>query len=157
MAGRFARQALAGVPLWQERVRQRGSFYDLLYSARIYLLHIKPTTARSINGTRMWRSQSALKAVAEACRDNKIRLVLFNAPVNPKVSLYRTANDLDRYRQFLAGLRSEYQLPVYDLENSIPAPLWGTWMNGPDPLHLGRQGHRLMAATMVRLLDSSLQ
>ena len=151
------RDGLEDLPLWRQRSRHRGSFYDVLYSARIYLLHIKPTTARSINGARLWRSQSALKATARVCRDRGIKLYLFNAPVNPKVSLYRKPDDLKNYRQFITKLIAEKQVSFYDLESAIPAPLWGTWMNGPDPLHLGRQGHRMMAASITRLLNTDEQ
>jgi hypothetical protein len=151
------RSVLESSPLWQERVRHRGGFFDLLYSSRIYLLHVNPTTARSITGTRLWRSQASLKAIAEMSRAAGIRLFVFNAPVNPNVSLYQTAADLERYRGILDDLKTEYQVPVSDLEHAIPAPLWGTWMNGPDPLHLGRQAHRRMAQLMVQFLDSGLQ
>jgi hypothetical protein len=160
LANRFEsalRTALESTPVWHERSRQRGSFFDLLYSSRIYLLHVNPTTARSITGTRLWRSQAALKAIAQMCSEHGIRLFVFNAPVNPKVSLYQTAGDLQRYRQILSELEADYQVPVDDLERAIPAQLWGSWMNGPDPLHLGREGHRTMAGLMVQFLDSGLQ
>lgn len=151
------RSALAALPIWTERQRHRAGFYDMLYSARIYLLRIKPSTARSINGTRLWRSQAALKEIASLCRENRIRLVLFNAPVNPSVSLYQTAEDLARYQRFISALAADYQVPVQDMERAIPRELWGTWMNGPDPLHLGRQGHRLMAGMMVELVEPGLR
>lgn len=151
------RGALEILPVWTERLRHRSNFYDMLYSARIYLLQIKPSTARSINGSRLWRSQAALEDVAKICQVNGVRLILFNAPVNPGVSLYQTAADLERYRQFISTLTTDYHLQVHDLENTIPKELWGTWMNGPDPLHLGRQGHRLMAHRIVRVLEQGLE
>jgi hypothetical protein len=150
------RTTFDSIPVWPQRRRHRDSFYDLMYSARIYLLHIKPSTSRSIDGTRLWRSQAALEEVARTCRENGIRLVLFNAPVNPRVSLYQSAADLERYRHFVAKLSADYGLSVHDLEAAIPGDLWGSWMNGPDPLHLGRQGHRLMASQMVRILEPAL-
>lgn len=150
------RAALESLPVWRERRRHRDSFYDMLYSARIYLLHVKPSTARSIDGTRLWRSQAALEELGRTCRESGIRLVLFNAPVNPRVTLYQSAADLERYRGFIARLTSEYGIPIHDFETAIPGDLWGSWMNGPDPLHLGRQGHRLMASHIVRILEPSL-
>ena len=151
------RGALESTALWRERQRHRGGFFDLLYSSRIYLLRVNPTTARSITGTRLQRSQASLKAIAQMCNASGIRLFVFNAPVNPQVSLYQTAADLDRYRQFLGELKNDYHVAESDLEHAIPAHLWGTWMNGPDPLHLGREAHRRMAALMVQFLDSGLQ
>ena len=152
-----ARNALGSIPAWNRHSQQTEDFYNLLYSARVYLLGIKPSTARSVDSKRIMRSESALEAVGSLCRSKGIELLLFNAPVNPKVSLYRTAADLDRYRQFTSDLADTYHSRVYDLESAIPADLWGTWMGGPDPLHLGRRGHRIMSERMVRWLDSDLR
>jgi len=151
------RSELESTPLWKERTRHRGDFFDLLYSARIYLLHVNPTTARSITGTRLERSQASLKAIAQMCNQAGVRLLAFNAPVNPHVSLYQTAADVERYRGILDELKNDYHVAESDLEHSIPASLWGTWMNGPDPLHLGREAHRRMAALMTQFINSGLQ
>src|SRR5690349_12862828 len=87
------RAELDSADLWKGRSRHRGDFFDLMYSARIYLLHLKPTTARSITGARLLRSESSLKAIARMCNQAGVRMLAFNAPVNPNVSLYQTTAD----------------------------------------------------------------
>jgi hypothetical protein len=150
----FIRSRLALLAGHDSSQRHKGALMDLLYAARIHILGLKPTTARSISGPRLLRSQAALEAALELCRKHNIRLILFNAPVNPRVSLYRTQVDRGGYQNFLRDIIERYGVPVHDLEGLIPFENWGTWMNMPDPLHLGRTGHRRLADVMIRLIDS---
>jgi hypothetical protein len=148
------RSRLTDVPGHDRRQHHKSALVDMLYATRIHILRLKPTTARSISGPRLLRSQAALEAALELCRERNVRLVLFNAPVNPRVSLYRTQIDRGSYQQFLRALIERYDVPVYDLEALIPFENWGTWMNMPDPLHLGRTGHRKLADVMIRMIDT---
>ena len=139
------RSRLDRLPLFRARRDQKVELLGLLYRFRLYLLQLKPSTARSISGARLVRSRAALEAIARLCRDHQVRLVLFYAPLNPRVNLYQTAEDERSYHDFADDLARRYQLPLYNLENRIPAGLWGRYYNSPDPLHLGREGHKLMA------------
>jgi lysophospholipase L1-like esterase len=85
---------------------------------------------------------------------NHVRLLLFHAPVNPNVVLYRTPEDREAYRQFVAGIASRYGLPLFDFENSISAEHWGHLLNGPDPLHMGRAGQQQMAKLVFQAMNS---
>jgi lysophospholipase L1-like esterase len=76
---------------------------------------------------------------------------LFNAPVNPNVSLYRTSADRNTYHQFLTGITEQFNIPLYDFEDTVPSEYWGSLLNGPDPLHMGRKGHQILAG---RILDT---
>jgi hypothetical protein len=138
----------------QHRADLQDSFDNVLYRGRLYLLHLKPSTARSISGSRLLAAQSAVDSIAALCMANHVRLLLFHAPVNPNVVLYRTPEDREAYRQFVAGIASRYGLPLFDFENSISAEHWGHLLNGPDPLHMGRAGQQQMAKLVFQAMNS---
>jgi hypothetical protein len=133
----------------------RESFVQMLYRERLYFFHLKPTTARSITGTRLLSSHSAVEELARFCKQNQILLVMFNAPVNPGVHLYRTQQDRASYHQFIQGVATRYGVPLHDFEESVPGNYWGKLLNGPDPMHMGRRGHQLVADEMMVALDSA--
>ena len=147
-----ARGWLDSVDGFKTRALQQQEVFDLFYRLRVYVLRIRPTTARTITGARLVRSRAALEAMLEQCRAAGIRAILFDAPVNPRVSLYRRPEDRASYDAFKRHLATTYGVPVHDLSRIVPADAWGTWMGEPDPLHLGRRGHRLVAAAMREML-----
>jgi hypothetical protein len=146
------RRLLSKVPGFDQRHSIKDSFLETLYRGRLYFLRLAPSTPRSITGVRLIRSQAALEETARLCRDNGVRLILFHAPLNPEVKLYRTAEDRQAHYAFVRDLAARYNVPVWDLENSIPAKDWGRLLNGPDPLHMGRLAHHLMAKKMTDIL-----
>ncbi len=150
------REFLNKIPAFAGRDAQKVDFMEMMFRLRVYLLQIKSTTSRSIGGVRLARSRAALERIAELCRKNNIRLALFHAPVNPAVKLYATEADRHSYTAFVSSLASKYNLPLYDFEHAIPAVEWGRYLNGPDPLHMGRQAHLRMAQLMAAELHADL-
>jgi hypothetical protein len=129
----------------------------MLYRARIYFLRIKPSTARSIMGPQLTRSQAAVEAIAESCRNAGVRLAIFTAPVNPAVSLYRSPDDKSRFQSFVRATAERYRVPVADLEASVAAQFWGRQLNGPDPLHMGRAAQAVVAARVASFTLDALE
>ena len=76
-------------------------------------------------------------------------MVLFQAPTNPATPLYGTPLDDRSYHQFASSLAERFGVPLLDFEHAVPERYWGMALNVPDPLHLGRGGHRVMAALML--------
>jgi hypothetical protein len=138
----------------QHRADMKESFENMLYRGRLYVLRLKPSTARSISGSRLLAARSAVDSIAALCAANRIKLLLFHAPVNPNVSLYRTPEDRESYREFVSEIAGRYKFPLFDFENSIGAEHWGHLLNGPDPLHMGRAGHEQMAKRVVEAINS---
>ncbi len=145
----LTRRQLSAVEAYRRRHQAKDSFEEMLYRARIYFLRIKPSNARSIAGPQLTRSQAAVEAIAESCRAAGVRLAVFTAPVNPAVSLYRSPEDKSRYQGFVRTVAERYRLPVVDLESSVTRKLWGRQLNGPDPLHLGRAAHAVVAGKVA--------
>jgi hypothetical protein len=150
------RSELERIPAFHNRHEQKKEFYELLYRCRLYFLKLKPSTARSVTGVRLLRSRASLEAIAELCRRSGVRLVLFHAPLNPLVDLYRTQDDRDSYYGFISDLASRYGITVLDLEKSVPEQYWGRYYNSPDPLHLGRRGHQLVAELIWPAVDRAV-
>jgi hypothetical protein len=150
------RRLLTGIPFLERRHQLKGSFLDTLYLARVDLLGVKPTTPRSIGGASLKLNQSSLVRIAELCRENRIHLALLNAPQNPQAPLYRTKDDKVAYDNLIRSIAGTYNLPLYDFENSIPAERWGIWIDGPDPIHFGREAHKMMANLVMssKLIDN---
>lgn len=142
------RRWLGELPGFGERHVHKEDLAELLYRARVYLLRLRPTTARSIDGTRFVQARASVEAILEFCRKQNIRPVLFLAPVNPRISLYRTEEDRQRFLGLVADLEAGGAV-VARLEDAIPAELWGREFGGPDPLHLGRRGHAALADRLV--------
>jgi hypothetical protein len=143
------RHAAESIPGFERRLGQQEAFLNTLYRARIYLLRLTPSTSRSISRERVARSQACLRAIAALCRSRGIRLVLFLGPLNPAVPIYRRPDDRRMYRELTGAVAAEYQIAVHDFEGTITAEHWGTVLGVPDPTHIGRAGHRLMADLLI--------
>lgn len=135
---------------------EKDSIEQMLYRFRLYFLRLKPSTARSISGPRLVRSQSAVEALAERCRDEGVKLVLFTAPLNPLVSLYRSAEDKATYENFVQAVARSYNLSLFQFDDLVAAGYWGRLLNSPDPLHLGRRGHQIVAAKMIEVVQKTV-
>jgi hypothetical protein len=153
----LARRRLEGIPGFRARHQQKEDLAEMLYRARVYLLRLKPTTARSISGTRVVQAVACLDRILQFCAEQKIAPVLFVAPVNPAVKLYRTPDDETQFLARVHEIEARARVTMQPLENSIPATMWGRQYDGPDPLHLGRQGHHAMADQMIPAIEAALK
>jgi hypothetical protein len=147
------RQQLDRIPGFNTREATKESFVLLMSRCRIYLLHLGAARARSLSGSRLAASRAALEDLAGVCGRSGIRLILFEAPTNPAVPLYLTPEDDRHYHEFTRSVASRFGLKILDFEHSIPAGEWGMSLNIPDPLHLGREGHRRLADLLCAALD----
>jgi lysophospholipase L1-like esterase len=150
------RNWLSTLPGFDRRAVLKDSLVQLLYRARLYLLHLKPSTARSITGARLSSSRASVEQLARYCHEQGINLVMFNAPVNPRVHLYRSETDSRYYHEFIQQVAARYHVRLYDFESIVPAENWGKLLDGPDPLHMGRIGHQIVAAKMIDALSKEL-
>lgn len=142
------RKGLDHSSLFRDRSVDKDDIVQFLYRCRLYFLRLKPSTARSISGGRLLAARAAVLDIIHLAHAQNTPLFLFSAPVNPLVSLYRTPEDRASYEGFVQQAAHENGGPLYDFENTIDASHWGNLLNGPDPLHMGREAHALMAREM---------
>lgn len=147
------RRQLDRIPGFNSREAIKASFVLLMSRCRVYFLHLGSARARSLSGSRIAASRAALEDLAEVCDRSGIRVILFEAPTNPAVPLYLTPEDDRQYHEFTRSVASRFGLKILDFEHSIPAAEWGMSLNVPDPLHLGREGHRRLAGLICEALD----
>lgn len=146
------RERFTRVPPFRNRAAMRASFDYMLIRGRTYLLHMGSASRRSLGGGRVYASRAALERLAEVSQRAGIRLVLFQAPTNPAVPLYATEGDDRSYHEFTNAVAARHGLTILDFEHSVPGTEWGMSLNLPDPLHLGRAGHRRLADRMLAAL-----
>jgi hypothetical protein len=147
------RRQLDRIPGFNRRDAIAASFVLLMYRCRVYFLHLGSARARSLSGSRIAASRAALEDLADVCGRAGIWLILFEAPTNPAVPLYAKPEDDRQYHEFTQSVASRFGLKILDFEHSIPAGQWGMSLNVPDPLHLGREGHRRLADLLSAALD----
>jgi hypothetical protein len=143
------RRVLDRSPAFRERPRIKSDLVNTLYLARVYFLGIKTSTKRSVSAATLSLNVSAVDRIGELCRAHGIRLSVFNAPQNPRVPLYQTDADREEYHRVIAEIARQYAWKSYDFENSIPTSMWGVWLDGPDPIHFGRAGHKRFAQVLL--------
>jgi hypothetical protein len=146
------RRLLAAAPGFESRHGIKDSFERMLYRGRVYLLHLRPSTPRSAPAARLVRSRQELLEIVELAHAAGVQPEFFLAPVNPAVHLYRTEADRDAYHGFIQDLSEKYGARVWDFENRLPERYWGQTLDGPDPLHFGREAHRAMAGMIAEML-----
>ena len=147
------RETLTAVfPLFNQRADHKEDFLNILYRGRVYLLGLRASSARSLSGPRLERSRASLEAIAALCGDRGIRMVVYDAPVNPRVSLFKTEADRAGYLSYLARFSKQSGVPLWDLSAAVPDGAWGRLLDGPDPLHLSRAGHRRLAEALFAKL-----
>ena len=149
------RRQLDRIPGFDSRAAIKDNFVTLLVRLRVYFLGLGSGRARSLSGPRIVASRAALEDLAARCHSLGIRLILFEAPTNPAAPLYLTHEDDRQYHEYTQSLASRFGLQIFDFEHSIPGGEWGRSLNLPDPLHLGREGHRRFASLMVAALERS--
>jgi len=144
------RKKLDGVPGWQDRHHQMHSdFLNFFYYLRVFILRIRPSTPRPSSGIALRVNRSALEEIARSCRQSGIELSLMNAPQNPAAPLYSSDQERRMYQKMIRGIAQKYGLRLYDFEHAIPGPEWGVWIDGPDPIHMGRAAQTRMARLVV--------
>lgn len=134
------RRLLEHVPLYARRKDYKASFLLGLYSARVLALGISPTTKRHIIGQTFSSNWEALEDLVALARRHGARVFVYNAPTNPKVSMFYE----DEYRDYIARLESlarSGDIVFADLGSAVSEGNWGFWVDGPDPIHFDREGH----------------
>ena len=149
------RAGLESLPLYRERQRRKESFLEFLYLARVAALRISPTTRRHITGQPLLANFAALRELARLARGAGARVYIYNAPVNPAVSMFYE----EEYAAYLARLRdlaAAEGARFADLADAVPADQWGYWIDGPDPIHFDERGHRTLAGRLTEAFAADL-
>jgi hypothetical protein len=159
-SGRFSvegalRKAMSNVRLFRNRESYKATFLNDIYQLRVKVLHVSPTTRRHVTGAAFEENWSALVALVHLARSHGSRVLIYNAPVNPAVSMFYES-EYDAYLQNLAALARTDADGFVDLAHAVAAKDWGFWIDGPDPIHFNEQGHLAMADQLYAAFGPAL-
>jgi lysophospholipase L1-like esterase len=135
------------VPLYRQRESRKAEFLLDLYTIRVLGLGISPTTRRHILGQPLAQNFAAMTDLLRLARASGALVLVYNAPVNPAVSMFYE----DEYRAYVERLRAlaAAESAVFaDLATAVPRDLWGYWIDGPDPIHVSEGGHGVIATRL---------
>ena len=138
------RKGLEHIPLYRRREEYKNNMFVCLYLTRVLLFKISPTTRRHITGTPLLDNFTALTDLVRLAKSSGASVFIYNAPVNPRVSMF-FQEEYDAYLTRLGALAEAESAGFVDLESLVPSDEWGYWVDGPDPIHFDEQGHKTLA------------
>jgi len=149
------REAATALAVYRNRQQLRASLLGLLYTARVRLLGISPTSRRHITGAPYAQNIHALEDLLAMLTESGASVYLYNAPVNPKVAMFYA----EEHRAYLDAIAAACVAPrcrFANLEHAVPADEWGYWIDGPDPIHISEAGHRTLASALYQAFGPHL-
>jgi hypothetical protein len=120
-----------------------------LFLWRNALFHIKPTSKRPVIEERYELNVEFLELLVDVARSRGVRVILYVIPLNPQSENPYLPDQYAAFKGWLQGYCRTRAIPFANLENTVPAPAWGTFMGGPDFKHFTGEGHRLTAAALL--------
>jgi hypothetical protein len=138
------RKGLEHVPLYRRREEYKNNMLVCLYLTRVLVFKISPTTRRHITGTPLLDNFTALTDLVRLAKSSGASVYIYNAPVNPRVSMF-FQEEYDAYLTRLGALAEAESAGFVDLAGLVPSDEWGYWVDGPDPIHFDEQGHKTLA------------
>jgi hypothetical protein len=146
-------------PLWAARPEIRGRLLISLYLWRNTLLGIKPTTKRKIIRSRYEDNMAAMAAILASAKSHDVKVLVYVAPLRNDVDVPYLDSEYRQYKTDVESLADRYGATFANLENLVPARLWGskaaTSSGGGDELdfmHFQAGGHRLLADRLAELV-----
>jgi hypothetical protein len=149
------RKGLDHVPLYRRREEYKSNMLVCLYLARVLVLKISPTTRQHITGTPLLDNFTSLTDLIRLARSSGASVFVYNAPVNPRVSMF-FQEEYDAYLVRLRALAEAESTGFADFADVVPSDEWGYWVDGPDPIHFDEQGHKTLAGRLDETFGVSL-
>jgi hypothetical protein len=144
------------VPVVRERKTLSSGFRLGLFKVRNAILGIKASTKRPIIRQRYDANREFLALLADVGRENGVKVLLYVVPFNPMRENPYVPDEYASFKQWLDVFAKEQQIPLVNLENTVPSPDWGTFLGGPDFGHFRGAGHRKTAAALLESFSTQL-
>jgi hypothetical protein len=149
--------------LWSLRREARGWLFSNLRGLRNAALGITPQTKRKLIPARYRENMAALRAALDAAEVAGVDVLLYVAPIRNDVEIPYVEAEYARFKGDLESLAAEYAITYANLEDLVPAPLWGmkSRARGSDELeldfmHFQAPGHTMLAEAIRGLLEAQL-
>jgi hypothetical protein len=142
-------------PLWRDRQNLRVKALTDLYYVRNGLLGIKPTTIRKLIAARYERNMNALEALLQEAQAQNIKVIAYVAPIRHDVLLPYDLKEYGDWKRVVAELSRKYDAEQINLENLVPADLWGSYVaQDIDFMHFRGKGHQLLAGALLPYVET---
>lgn len=148
--------------LWGARPEIRGQIMLGLYVWRNSILGIKPTSKRKVIRGRYQDNLAALEAILASAASRNIKVLLYIAPLRSDVEIPYVDAEYRVFKADVEKLTHQYGATWANLENLVPAELWGskeaTSAEGGqelDFMHFQAGGHQLLAARLAELVTDA--
>lgn len=145
-------RATAGnaLPLVAHRSDINAALQLRAFLFRNWILGIKPTSKRPVIESRYRLNQEFLGLLHETARRHGVKLVLYVNPLNPLAENPYVPEQYKAFKNWVASFAAERSIPFANLEDEVPADLWGEFMGGPDFKHFKGAGHERTARALLR-------
>ncbi len=98
---------------------------------------------------------TALTDLVRLARASGAGVYIYNAPVNPLVSMFYQ-EEYDSYLERLRRLAEAESASFANLPDIVPRDEWGYWVDGPDPIHFDEKGHQTLAARLDEAFGAAI-
>ena len=147
--------------VWAERPTLRGNFLSWLYLFRNSALGINPSSTRKMIPGRYAKNRNALLAILELAALRQVKVLVYVVPLRNDGKIPYDSDEYASFKAEMASLALQYDARFADLENLVPAELWGTKgataIGGGqelDFMHFQAGGHRLLAKALYNELKA---
>ena len=146
-------------PLWTERQKMRGTFFNYLYKVRNTLFGINPSSIRKIIPGRYAKNIESLSAILKLASKQNIQVTLYITPLRNDVKIPYDLAEYKKFKSDISLISKQYNSKILNLENLVPAELWGSKESTSlkktteiDFMHFQDGGHRLLADALFQAL-----
>lgn len=147
------------VALWARRREARGSIYVALYRLRNTVFGITASSKRRLTEGTYRLNMAALEAILWRAGEMNISTLVYIVPLRDDVEIPYVEAEYARFRVEVRDLVRAHGATLADLEDLVPANLWGKKMSTNvgdaaeiDFMHFQAPGHQLMADRLLRIL-----
>lgn len=140
--------------LWKDRVYLRSRVLSDLFIFRNLVFHISSQSERKIIKPRYVRNMQALEYMLSCCRNAKIPVILYFAPIRPDKPLPYDRTEYVQWKEQIELLAKKYSASSSNLETLVPPQHWGSNFGADiDFMHFQETGHKMVAKALYSIIQ----
>ena len=152
------------IPLVARRDRVRAYLVVKFLSTRNRLLGISSASARPVPDATFRTSIEMLELLLRYCRDRRVPLLLYLAPIRPLEPNPNLPRDVARFRREVPALCARYRVTCLDYVHLLPEKMWSDYDTEDDTATAGQRdfahftgaAHKVLAESLIEHLSALL-
>jgi len=145
--------------LWAARPTLRGELLGSLYLLRNWAFGINASSTRKMIPGRYAKNRDAFLAILNLAVQRQVKVLVYIPPLRNDVKVPYDIHEYASFKSEMTSIVQENKAFFVDLENLVPAKLWGTKNSTTigggqelDFMHFQAGGHRLLARALYNEL-----